>query len=400
MQLLDLSPSVLVEAVGAMRAMEQAAFRGTCQTLRDAVALAAHPESPIECTVAWSVVSREERVREPCSFPGFWGGGVAMASDVHIAMHFTSSRVGADIVADVTTAMITREPPPGGLRAVTRLDLVGTAPPGQCHIDAPLATWPNVTTFDTRHFRSRGPVVLPRMAMWRSESLVAVDLSGLRDLVAFGDGCFSWCTALKELDLSPLRGLCEIGNGCFSNCAALQSVRFPAEWTPTARERTLAIGDDCFQSCGSLRAVSLPIAGPQALPRACIVGQRFAVRCTSMTELDLSGLSILRFGSMFATHSKNLTSVDLSRCSSPRVVVGSLFLTDCPKLQHVEAPPTGAVANAVRHAFSMLHRDEEVSSTESDSSEHDSRRLQTSADSMSEPMSSWNSADDRALSDE
>ena len=141
-------------------------------------------------------------------------------------------------------------------------------------------------------------------------NLTTLDLSPLSKVTSIDDSFLYSCTSLTNIDLSPLSNVTQVGTSFLANCSSLSTL----DLSPLSK--VTSINNNFLAGCTSLINIDL-----SPLNNVTQVGAGFLANC-SLTTLDLSPLSkvtqiTVLFGSTnFAVNCTSLTSIYLSGCSS------------------------------------------------------------------------------------
>ena len=142
-------------------------------------------------------------------------------------------------------------------------------------------------------------------------SLTRLDLSAESIVTHIGNGFLADCTSLTSIELSGLGNVTQVGAGFLRNCRSLATLNL------SPLSKVTKVGDSFFFGCVSLTTLNL-----YPLSNVTQVGEDFLGYCTSLTTLDLSPLSNVTHirsgfgGTYFAVDCTSLTSIYLSGCSS------------------------------------------------------------------------------------
>ena len=135
-----------------------------------------------------------------------------------------------------------------------------------------------------------------------NNSLVRIDLSGLRSIRTIGINFLFKYVTLTELDLSMMVTIESIASGFLSGCTSLKFINL------SGLTNTTSLGNDFLSDCVSLEEVDL-----SKMTSLTDVGESFLADCSKLTTVSFDGLSSLRkMGKYGLAGCTQLTAVDLT----------------------------------------------------------------------------------------
>ena len=166
------------------------------------------------------------------------------------------------------------------------------------------------------------------------ECLETIGLFNLDTITHLEGGFLQNCSSLTGINLSPLSNVTSICSSFMAGCSGLKSINL------SPLDKVSVIGGHFLHSCSNLQTLRLP----PCFHRVTYIGNSFAVGCTKLESIDLSGLSsVTVIGSEFLADCVSLSSIDLgplSRVSS----VGDSYLKGCRGLAALNLQPLNLVS--------------------------------------------------------
>ena len=165
-----------------------------------------------------------------------------------------------------------------------------------------------------------------------SETLTALDVSGLVNVTHLGDNFSYYCTVLKTIDVSGFSRVRDIGGFFLSHCESLTTIDLSALSSVTR------IRGFFLSRCENLTALNI-----SGLHNVTHVGDQFLSSCGALVEVDLSVLrSVVNIGVLFLYNCGVLARVNLSGLSSVAVIENCMF-SGCTALKAIDVSGSSSV---------------------------------------------------------
>ena len=148
-------------------------------------------------------------------------------------------------------------------------------------------------------------------------------------LVSIGEYAFLTCSIIETIDMSGCSNLTTIGTGAFAYCAKMASITIPA--------RVTTFGDNPFLGCNALTAINVDAGNANYASEGGIMYNKTKTTIV-MVPKAMGGAVVLpsTISSMAnsAFSGTNITSIDMSACTSLTTIGNSAFAT-CTSLTSV-----------------------------------------------------------------